>query len=400
MNIDLHRQHQELDLLQTVESNSIWLGLTATEIDTLPDPQIYTNQTSLDNARLNQLCLKKFQAWLSEQGIEHSLNFSVDELSAIWDVVTGCAIEVGKTKLILIPSDNLDRDGMRIPQEWVDLPNCLGDYYVGVQIDLDAGLMNIWGFASHQTVKERGEYRHYDRTYRLDGGELVGNLDMLWLATDLDLNERTIVDEVPTLSLETALDTIRQLSIPSAYSPRSKLPFPEWAAILNNPTLRSQLYETRLQRAAIVRTPVASFSLIDWVRNEFTNTIAAGWQNLQTAQNMTLSSNVSKTIDRAKLVNLQLELQCQTVVLLVGVVPETDERMRVIVRVYPSTPDRCLPPQLQLSYLDGDGFILRQVTARNNDNFIQLPAYTCPIGMELNIQLKLNDSRIIERVTV
>ncbi|MCY7337218.1 MAG: DUF1822 family protein, partial [Chamaesiphon sp.] len=231
---------------------------------------------------------------------------------------------------------------------------------------------------------------------------------ILWLATDLALNERAIVDEIPTPSLDSALDTIRQLSIPSAYSPRSKLSFPEWGAILNNPTLRSQLHETRLQRAAIAQTPVASFSLVDWVRNEFTNTIAAGWQNLQTAKSVMLSSNVRETVNRAKLINLQLELQQQTVILLIGVVPETDdsaeptlcERMRVVVQVYPSATARCLPPQLQLSYLDGDGFILRQVTARNNDNFIQLPAYTCPLGTELNIQLKLNDSRIVERVTV
>jgi len=408
MNIDLQRQRQELNMLQTVESNSIWLGLTPAEIDAQPNPKIYTNQTSLDNAKLNQLCLIKFQAWLDEREIEHSLSFSLNELSTIWDVVTGYAIEIGTTRLILIPSDNLDRDGIRIPQEWVDLPNWLGDYYVGVQIDLDAGLINIWGFASHQTIKDRGEYRHCDRTYRLDSGKLVGNLDILWLATDLALNERAIVDEIPALSLDSALDTIRQLSIPSAYSPRSKLTFPEWGAILNNPTLRSQLHETRLQRAAITQTPVASFSLVDWVRNEFTNTIAAGWQNLQTAQSVTLSSNIRETVNRAKLINLQLELQQQTVVLLIGVVPETNdsaeptlrERMRVVVQVYPSAAARCLPPQLQLSYLDENGFILRQVIARNNDNFIQLPAYTCPLGTELNIQLKLNDSRIVERVTV
>ena len=400
MNIDLHRQHHELDLLQTVESGSIWLDLTPAQIDALPNPRVYSNQTSLDNAKLNQLCLTKFQVYLDEQEIEHSLSFSLDELSTIWDVVTGCALQVGVTRLILIPSDNLDRDGLRIPQEWVDLPNWLGDYYLGVQIDLDAGLMNIWGFAAHQTIKDKGEYREIDRTYHLDSGELVGNLEILWLATDLALNERAIVAEIPTPSLDTALDKIRQLSIPSAYSPRSKLTFPEWGAILNNPTLRSQLHETRLHRAAIAQTPVASFSLVDWVRNEFTNTITAGWQNLQTAQSMTLSANVSETVNRAKLINLQLELQQQTVVLLIGVVPENNERMRVVVQVYPSAAARCLPPQLQLSYLDGDGFILRQVTARNNDNFIQLPAYTCPIGTELNIQLKLNDSRIVERVLV
>jgi len=79
MNIDLQRQRQELNMLQTVESNSIWLGLTPAEIDAQPNPKIYTNQTSLDNAKLNQLCLIKFQAWLDEREIEHSLSFSLNE---------------------------------------------------------------------------------------------------------------------------------------------------------------------------------------------------------------------------------------------------------------------------------------------------------------------------------
>lgn len=398
MNIDLQRQHHELNLLQEVESDAIWLEITPAEIElTQPNPKIYSNQTSLYNAQLNQLCSTKFQAWLEEREIEYSLSFSLDELNTIWDVVTGCAIEIGKTRLILLPTESLDRDGMGIPQEWVDLPNWLGDYYLGVQIDLEAGLMNIWGFASHQTVKSRGEYHHRDRIYRLDSGSLVSNLDILWMVADLALNERAIVDQIPTLSLDTALDTIRQLSIPSAYSPRSKLTFPEWGAILNNPTLRAQLHETRLQRMAIEQTPIASFSLVDWLRNEFTSAISAGWQNPQTALSMVLSSN---TVTRAKLIDLQLDLQQETVILLIGIVPENDQRMRVVVQVYPSATARCLPPQLQLSYLDGDGAILRQVTARNNDNFIQLPAYTCPINIELNIQLKLNDSRIIQRVIV
>ena len=111
MNIDLQRQRQELDMLQTVESGSIWLDLTPAQIDALPNPRIYSNHTSLDNAKLNQLCLTKFQAYLDDREMEHSLSFSIDELNTIWDVVTGCAIQIGAMRLILIPSDNLDQIG-------------------------------------------------------------------------------------------------------------------------------------------------------------------------------------------------------------------------------------------------------------------------------------------------
>jgi hypothetical protein len=105
-------------------------------------------------------------------------------------------------------------------------------------------------------------------------------------------------------------------------------------------------------------------------------------------------------IERSKLINLQIDLHQQTVVLLVGVIPETAERMRVIVQAHPAIGDRYLPHQLQLSYVNSDGVILRSATARTNDDYIQLPEYTCGVGMELNIQLQLHGARSIERFVV
>ena len=70
------------------------------------------------------------------------------------------------------------------------------------------------------------------------------------------------------------------------------------------------------------------------------------------------------------------------------------------VRVLPATGSPYLLPQLQLSYLDADGAILRTVIARNNDNYIQLPAFTCAIGTEFNLQLQLYTVRSIERFIV
>jgi hypothetical protein len=387
-----------LEQLQEIEPETIWLELTPAEIELAqPNVTTYSNQTGLNNAHLNQLCLSKFQAWLDEWEISYELSFSTDELTTIWDVVTGWAVEIGKTRLVLIPTNNLDRDELQVPQEWVDLPNWLGDYYFGVQLDLEAGLINIWGFSSHQSLKERGEYNPRNHSYSLDSDLLVTNLDILWMAQDLGLNERSSITELPTLSLDSALALIQQLSTPSPYSPRSKLTFPEWGAILNSPNLRSQLYQTRLQRAIIDRTPAPSFRLIDWVRDEFINAIANGWQTYQSPLGITRNQN---TIERAKLINLQLDFRRETVVLLIGVIPEDGEKMRVLVQVHPGVGSRCVPAQLQLSYVDEHGAILRTVTARSNDDCIQLPAFNCTIGTEFNIQLQLYSDRAIERFVV
>jgi Protein of unknown function (DUF1822) len=388
-----------LEQIKAIDPTSIWLEITPDEIDrATPNSQLYSNPTGINNAQINQLCLTKFQTWLIDREITHQPSFNDNESTTIWDVVTGCAVEIGKLRLILIPTDNLDRSELRVPQEWLDLPSWAGDYYLGVQIDLDSNMLNIWGFASHQALKDRGRYSVRDRTYSLDSDLLVSNLDLLWIAEELALAPRNIVAELPNLSLERALELIQGLSQLSPYSPRLALNFAEWGAILNNPTLRSQLHQTRIQKNAIAQTPAATFRLVDWLQQEFTTALASGWESYRSVAVMSPAHN--NTIERAKLIDLQVDLSCETVVLLVGIVPEANERVRVIVRVHPAIGSRYLPPQLQLSYVDPDGNSLRTVTARTNDDYIQLPAYTCPVGMEFNLQLQLQNARSIERFIV
>jgi Protein of unknown function (DUF1822) len=390
-----------LEQLKAIDPKAIWLEISTDDLaQAEPNPQHYSNPTAINNARIDRLCLQKFQTWLDEQQINHRPSFTDTELATIWDVVIGSAIEVGNRRLILIPTDNLDRDELRVPQEWIDVPNLAGDYYLAVQVNLDENVMNIWGFASHQALKERGEYSASDRSYSLDSDALASNLDMLWEAEALGVAPRNSVAELVSISLDRALELIKILSKPSIYSPRFAINFDEWAAILDNLNLRSQLYQTRLQRAAIALAPAPTFSLINWVQQEFTNAIASGWSSQpQAVTLMSLQMN-NIPIERSKLINLQIDLHQQTVVLLVGVIPETADRMRVIVQAHPAIGARYLPPQLQLSYLNSEGVILRSATARTNDDYIQLPEYTCDIGMELNIQLQLHGARSIERFVV
>jgi hypothetical protein len=386
-----------LEQIEQIDRETIWLEITDADLQTAePSIQLYSNRTGLNHARSNQLCLHKFRAWLTGSGIDYTPSFSDLEMYPLWDVVNGCAIEIGKTRLILIPTDTLDRDELRVPQEWVDLPNLQGDYYLAMQIDLDKKLMNIWGFTSHRTLKQQGEYTARDRTYSLPSERLVANLDILWMAQELDLNEIVATPELPDLSLERALELIQQLSTPSPYSPRTQLKFSQWGSILNNPNLRTQLYQTRLQQAVLARTPAPSFSLSDWLQAKFNNAVASGWGNYY--QPAIARSN--STVDRSKLINLQLELQRRSVVLLVGIVAQSDGEVRVLVQIHPGSGERIIPPQLQLSYLDENGAVLRMVVARTNDDYIQLPSFTCSVGTEFSIQLQLNSCLTIERFVV
>ena len=386
-----------LEQIAQIDRETLWLEITDADLQIAePSSQFYSNRTGLNYARSNRLCLHKFRSWLTASEIDYNPIFSDLEMSPLWDVVNGCAIEIGKNRLILIPTDTLDRDELRVPQEWVDLPNLQGDYYLAVQIDLDPKLMNIWGFTSHRTLKQQGEYTARDRTYSLPSERLVTNLDILWMAQALNLNEIVATPELPDLSLDRALELIQQLSTPSPYSPRTKVEFSQWGSILNNPNLRTQLYQTRLQQTILALTPAPKFSLSDWLQAEFRNAIASGWGNYY--QPEIVKSNY--TVDRSKSIDLQLELQHHRVVLLVGIIAQSDGEVRVLVQIHPGSGERIIPPQLQLSYLDENGSALRTVVARTNDDYIQLPSFTCSIGTEFSIQLQLHSCLTIERFVV
>jgi Protein of unknown function (DUF1822) len=386
-----------LEQIKQIDQQTIWLEITPAEIVAAqPQSQHYSNSTGLNNAILNQLCLTKLENWLLASEIDVTPSWDLSDFAALWDVVNGCAIDIGKTRLVLIPTDTLDRDEMRVPQEWVDLPNLLGNYYLAVQVDLEANTMNIWGFISHQLLKQRGEYQPIDRFYSLPSDLLISNLDILWMGLELSLNEISPVAELATLGLESALAIIQDLSLPAAYSPRTKVNWSDWASIINSPNLRAQLHQTRLQKVAIAHTPAPVFSLTDWLRGEIASAIERGWHHdYQSA--LVLSGEM---VERSKLINLQIDLQQHSVVLLVGIIPNADEQMRILVQVYPTSSTGALPPQLQLSYVDTNGAILRTVTARSNDDYIQLPPFTGAVGTDFSIQLQLYSAIVIERLKV
>jgi hypothetical protein len=168
---------------------------------------------------------------------------------------------------------------------------------------------------------------------------------------------------------------------------------------MNNSNLRSQLYQTRRQQAAIAQAPAPSFRLTDWLQGTISNAINSGW-NYDYQPTMVVNHQQQEKIERSKLINLQVDLQQQSVVLLIGIVLHTAEQAQVQVQVYPARGQSSLPPQLQLNYISDEGVILRTVTARSNDNYIQLPPFTCPIGMEFSIQLQLHSAVVVERFKV
>jgi Protein of unknown function (DUF1822) len=383
-------------LANTLQSDTIWLSLSERDLSSAL-PQTYSNITAQENALINQLCLEKTQAWLTEIGIESTPTFSTTQMASMWDVVNGCALTIGNRRLILIPSDNLDREELRVPQEWVDIPNWMGDYYLGVQIDLEDRLMNIWGYVSHRTLRETGAYNLLDRTYTISSDLTIGNLDILWMAQILDLQEMTIVPTIDSLNLDLSMNAIDRLSYASPYSPRLDLDFNTWAGILSNNNLRDRLYQRRLQVANLDLNRTEPMKLGSWLQQEFSQAIDRGWDLFHHIMGSELALVRSMSTERAKLINLQYQLHQTNVIMLIGINPQVTNEMVISVQIHaaPNTPT--LPPQLKLSYITDEGEELQAIISRSDDFQIQLPTFTCDVGTTFNIQLQLDGASHIEK---
>lgn len=199
-------------------------------------------------AYLNQMSLEAFLPWLQqEQNSSTKVWTYRAALPSFWEFVNGTAIHCDNMRLVLIPTTALDRRELRVPQEWVDIPSWIADYYLAVEVNPNAGWATIWGYTTHYQLKSKGVYDSSDRTYSLNEGELIGDLNVLWIARQLCPEEPLRAQIAPTLTLSKAQaeNLLERLGNPTIVFPRLTVPFPLWAALLEHGGWRQRLYEQR-----------------------------------------------------------------------------------------------------------------------------------------------------------
>lgn len=203
------------------------------------------------SAYVNKLGLTALIAWLKAEGMSAKSRLAGPLLPTVWELVTGSAIECQGARLILLPADTLDSDELRVPQAWVDIPNWVGDYYLSLQVNPDEGWVRFAGFATHQTLKMKGEYDWRDRTYSLEASELTPDINVLHIAQTLypEAVKRAAVEPLSMLSAAQAHQLIERLSVETVLEPRLAIGFEQWGALLSHGGWRRQLAERRWGQA-------------------------------------------------------------------------------------------------------------------------------------------------------
>lgn len=233
----------------------------------------FSGEVSRWNAYLNSLCLKRLLRWFQEERSAKIIVPPEAELASIWEVVNGTPITVDNNSVVMVPVEAIALDEFRVPQEWVDIPKWVANYYLAVQINADDGWLKVCGYATHEMLKTQGVYDESDRSYSLDRADLVENLDAMWVAMELCPDEKLPVASLPALGTNRVENLLAKLSQNFGHSPRLEVGFPYWGALLENPVWRQELYRRR--SAGVVSRALTSLS------NWYKDVVEPGWQTME-----------------------------------------------------------------------------------------------------------------------
>lgn len=223
-------------------------------------------------AYFNHLCLTALLPWFQAETPSARAALNPNARQSTWAFVTGTAFTVNGYRFVVIPTEAIDHDELRIPQEWIDLPTWAGDYYLAAQVEPDEGRVSVWGYATHHTIKTQGRFEPSDRAYSLTQDQL-GNPEILWLTSELCAPVlRAEIALLPAMSIEHANNLITRLSNPDILVPRLATPFPLWGALMEHGGWRQRLHQAR-QGLAIQP------SILEWLQTGISNLF--GWEQVE-----------------------------------------------------------------------------------------------------------------------
>ncbi len=229
----------------TIDSQHLYLEITQfPEVQEQP----YSTAGACQRGWINQKCLQAFLPWFQEEIAPTARVYpSIAALPSFWEVVNGTAITFDRDRLVLIPTLAMDDDELRVPQEWVDIPEWVADYYIAVQVNPDDGWIKIFGYTTHQILKTKGVYDAGDRTYSLESEDLIADINVLWVTRQLNRSEalRAEIAPLDSIGKTQAENLLERLGDRDVKFPRLAVPFSLWGALLAHSGWRKKLYELR-----------------------------------------------------------------------------------------------------------------------------------------------------------
>ncbi|HEY9729813.1 MAG TPA: DUF1822 family protein [Chroococcales cyanobacterium] len=294
---------------------------------------------------LNALALLGFEQWLSDRLPEQSIQRSPKPIESVYYV------EVSGFHFCLIAVEHVLDETVRIPQAVVEQPELAAHFYVVHEVSEEQELVTVRGFCRYdELIRERHHYPIQDGYYQLPLAFL-----------DAEPNHLLFYCR----SLQPAA-----IALPISTSSPGK-------------SFLTALTQT-------------TTTLTQWLQGTFDESWQTIDQLINTEAYLSLSTrSMESGAKRGKLINLGVQLGQQAVALLVNVTSEEKGKLGVLVQLHPTGEAQYLIPDLKLSLRLQTGQTLQEVTARSQDNYIQLKPFKGSPGTRFSVAIHL-DSEMVE----
>ncbi|MEM9155310.1 MAG: DUF1822 family protein [Cyanobacteria bacterium P01_F01_bin.33] len=341
-------------------------------------------------AALNRIALELLLPWLQGEWASTVRPWPrADRLDPIWSLTNGTAFETDDLRIVALPTEDVTTT-LRVPQEWADITAWISDYYLLLQVDVDARIACLSGFSTHAHVKERGKFDPFDRTYTLGAAEIVEDINTLFVTRDsgVEMATRIAVEPLPDVTSTRAQSLLERLGQSEVYFPRLELPFALWGRCLSEPWWREALYERRHRTSNILQRRVSN--LTDWLRS-IPDELPSGWQNLaelSAARGFAFRSvdAISEGVAKAKTIRVG-NLEC---FLTVNVELLEGDRISIQASITPTNPDIDPPIGLTFDLLDEKEAIFQPGKPIETGEYCSIQTFKADRGDSFCLRVSLN----------
>ena len=216
-------------------------------------------------------------------------------------------------------------------------------------------------------------------------------LGYLAVQFDADCRVATLLGFLPTVSTETILLTHLQ----------SLDQFLEYLEGVRLNPIKTLAIAPSISTQNAVQT-----RLSQWLKGEFEK----GWETMQDLFSDELGNSAialrnalkgsaqisTKDFTAGKLLNLSLQLENRPLLLLIGVMPKEEGKVRVFVRLCSAEADKRLPAHIGLAFIKQSGEAMNSVQSSYEQDFIQLLPFTLRSGTSFAIRVSHQETSITE----
>jgi Protein of unknown function (DUF1822) len=332
--------------LRLLPPEVIWL-----EPEQIEQAKAMSDRSTLDEAQqwqsyLNALALMGFEQWLHDRLPEHAIAPLPKSIDLGY-------VEVSGFTMGLIAIEHVLDEVVRIPQAVVEQPELAAHFFVVQEVSEEQASVTLRGFCRYDDLIHTLDSDHpQDGYYQLPLSFLDAEPNhLLFYCRSLQPSAIALPTQIPAIAPVPLLSTLTQ----------------------------------------------SATQLTQWLENAFDESWQAIDQLINPDSYLSFSTrSLESGVKRGKLINLGLQLDQQTVALLVNVTSEAEGKLGVLVQLHPTGASQYLMPDLKLSLRSQSGKILQEVTSRSQDNYIQLKPFKGNPGTHFSVAIHLDRETIEE----